>query len=183
MAYKNKIISNKTTGQSIRFLQTAKDTNGKLLEMETTYEPGSKEPAAHYHPNQEEIFTVISGELTVRINKEIKKLTAGDVLHFPKNTVHSMWNGSDGVTVVNWKVLPAFDTEYFLETAMGIAADGKINEKGMPPFFQTVMLADRYSPEFRLAKPPYAIQKIIFNLLKPIGYLLGYRAVYKKYLN
>ena len=37
MAFKNKQISNPKTGQDIKFLQTAKDTNGKLLEMEATY--------------------------------------------------------------------------------------------------------------------------------------------------
>lgn len=52
MAYQNKIIRNPRTRQDIRFLQTAKDTDGKVLEMEANYNSHSKEPAAHYHPYQ-----------------------------------------------------------------------------------------------------------------------------------
>jgi hypothetical protein len=37
MAYKSKIITNPIFGQHIEFLQTAKDTDGKLLEMEVSY--------------------------------------------------------------------------------------------------------------------------------------------------
>ena len=66
MAYRNKIIRNVQLGQEIRFLQTAKDTDGTLLEMESTYHAASKEPPPHYHPHQEEDFTVVEGELHVR---------------------------------------------------------------------------------------------------------------------
>ena len=183
MAHKNKIISNSTTGQSIRFIQTAKETAGRLLEMESSYEPASLEPVAHYHPSQEEIFTVITGELTVRLSDELFQLKEGERLVIPKNTVHSMWNASPARTVVNWKVMPALDTENFLETAMGIAANGRLNKKGMPPFLQTILLADKFSPVFRLARPAFALQKIIFLLLKPVALLMGYKAVYKQYLD
>ena len=183
MAYKNKQIANSVTGQSIKFLQTARDTGGHLLEMESSYRPHSTEPPPHYHPEQEEDFLVLSGELTVRMNGQLRVLSAGEQLHIPKNTVHSMWNASAQTTTMNWKVVPAIDTEYFLETAAGLAADGMLNKKGMPPFLQTVMLADRYRSIFRMAKPPYLIQRILFALLKPLAYICGYRAVYRKYLD
>lgn len=37
MAYKGKTIFNSKTKIETKFLQTSKDTNGQLLEMETTY--------------------------------------------------------------------------------------------------------------------------------------------------
>ena len=80
MAISNKIISNSKTGQVIRFLQTAKDTNGALLEMECGFGPKSKEPPTHYHPYQEEDFTVLSGELTVKIDAKTITLKKGDVI-------------------------------------------------------------------------------------------------------
>lgn len=39
MAFKNKQIKNPKTGQEIKFLLTAEDTDGKLLEMEALYNP------------------------------------------------------------------------------------------------------------------------------------------------
>jgi quercetin dioxygenase-like cupin family protein len=183
MAYRNKFISNHVTGQSIKFIQVANDTNGSILEMETQYQAYSKEPVAHYHPFQQETFTVTSGELTVRMDGKLKTLKAGETLFIAENKVHAMWNSSGNITTVNWKIQPAKDTEYFLETAMGIAADGKLDKKGMPPFLQVALMANKFSGEFRLAKPPFAIQKILFGLLSPVARLLGYRATYKKYLD
>lgn len=183
MAYRNKIISNPVTGQSIRFLHTAKDTGGKWLEMESTYMAGSLEPPAHYHPLQEEYFTVISGELTLRVEGQLMNLKAGDELHIPARTIHAMWNASGEKTVVNWKVIPALNTEYLLETGMGLAAEGKTDSKGMPRFLQVVLMADRFNTEFRLSRPPFVLQKLVFTMLKPIGRLAGYREIYQRYID
>ena len=183
MAFKNKQISNPKTGQDIKFLQTAKDTDGKMLEMEATYNSHSKEPVAHYHPFQVEDFTVLSGQLTVRMDGQLKILKQGDTLHIPKNKVHSMWNDTDGKTIVNWKVQPAMDTDNLLETATGLAIDGKTNDDGMPNILQVALMANKYSDVFRLSKPPFAVQKILFIILTPFSYLFGYRPTYKKYLD
>lgn len=183
MAYKNKIISNPKTGQQIKFLQTAKDTNGQLLEMEATFNAYSKEPLAHYHPVQKEDFTVISGQLHVRLNNELKILQAGDTIHIDENVVHAMWNNSDRNAVVNWKARPALETEYFLETVTGIASDGKTNESGVPNILQLAIMAKRFSHVFRLSKPPFVLQTILFTLLKPFAVMAGYKPVYKKYID
>ena len=183
MAYSGKEISNLKTGQAIRFIQTAKDTQGQLLEMESSWKPFSKEPAPHFHPRQEETFTVISGELTVRINDEIKKLKPGQQLFISRNTVHSMWNSSDAKTVVNWKVMPALETEDLLETATGLANDNKTNKDGMPSLLQAALLMERYKEEFRLAKPPRFVQKIVFTSLRPFALMAGYKDSYREYID
>lgn len=183
MAYKGKIINNKKTGQQISFIQTSDDTGGELLEMESLFQPNSKEPVPHYHPFQEEFFTVLEGELCVRINNGIKILTQGDILRIKKNQVHSMWNSSSNTTRINWKVMPALDTEYFLENGIGIANEKKTDEKGMPGLLQIALLANRFSHVYRVAKPSYAIQKILFTLLTPFSYLAGYRSCYKRFVD
>ena len=164
-------------------MQTAKETGGELLEMEASFNPHSKEPAPHYHPQQAEDFTVIKGELTVRIDGKLKTLRQGDTLHVPTNKIHSMWNHSDEVTVINWKVRPALDTDHFLETAIGIANNGKTDNNGMPSILQVALLANKYNRVFRLAKPSFVMQKVVFMLLTPFAYLFGYRSTYKKYID
>ncbi|WP_338871957.1 cupin domain-containing protein [Spirosoma sp. SC4-14] len=183
MAFTNKVVRNPITGQDIRFVRTAADTGGKLLEMETIYRPHSAEPTDHYHPYQAEEFTVLQGELTVRIDGQLEKLKPGDTLHIPANTVHAMWNASDQKTVVTWQVRPALDTEYLLETASGLAADGKVTASGMPPLLQTALLVNRFSGVFRVAKPSFVVQKILFTILAPVAYLFGYKSTYGKYLD
>jgi quercetin dioxygenase-like cupin family protein len=183
MAYNGKIINNKKTGQQITFIQTADDTDGELLEMESVFQPNSTEPIPHYHPFQEEGFIVLEGEISVRTNGAVKVLKQGDKLHVDKNQIHSMWNHSKNMARVNWKVMPALDTEYFLENGVGIANTKKINDKGMPSLLQIALLAKRFSHVYRIAKPPYEVQKILFTVLQPIAYLAGYRCCYKEFVD
>lgn len=183
MAYPNKIIRNPVTGQDIKFIKTSKETSGELLEMESTYNSFSKEPPPHYHPCQQEDFTVLEGELTVKLKGQIMVLKRGDKLQIARNEVHSMWNTSPGKTAVNWKVQPALNTENLLETGAGLAIDGKLNKSGMPGILQVALTAQKFETEFRLSKPAFFIQKIVFAILSPLAYLAGYRPVYLKYID
>jgi quercetin dioxygenase-like cupin family protein len=183
MAYKGKIINNKKTGQQIKFIQTSDDTGGELLEMESLFQPHSTEPVHHYHPLQEELFTVVEGEISVRIDGQVIILKQNDALHIKKRQIHSMWNHSTLPAKVNWKVAPALDTEYFLENGVGIANEKKTNDQGMPGILQVALLANRFSNVFRIAKPPYGLQKIVFGVLTPISYLAGYLPCYKKFVD
>ena len=183
MAIKDKIISNPVTGQTIRFIQTAKDTNGALLEMESSFAPHSNEPVPHFHPLQKEVFDVLEGSISVRINEKVNVIKKGERLQVPANTIHSMWNHTGDRAQVNWKVQPALNTESFFETAMGLAAEKKINKKGMPSILQTALMVRKFSNEFRLAKPGKIIQKILFSSLIPIAKLAGFEAVYEQYID
>jgi len=181
MAYKNKMITNPVVGQHIKFLQTASDTEGKMLEMEASYRPYSKEPPPHYHPYQEEDFIIIKGQMTVRLDGKILLLNENDTLHIPSNTIHSMWNNSSSTAVINWKIRPALTTEFFLETAMGLASDKKARR--MRSLLQRSLLANKYSRVFRLSKPSFFVQKVLFIILTPFAWMFGYRATYKKYFD
>lgn len=183
MAFQNKQISNSKTGQSIKFLRTAQDTAGNLLEMEATYQGHSKEPAPHYHPFQSEDFKILSGSLNVRMDGQLYVLRAGDQLHIPKNKTHTMWNATPDKTVVNWTVQPALNTEHLLETMTGLANEGKTNADGMPGLLQVCLTAKKYSNVVRLSKLPYSVQRVVFGLLSPFAYLSGYRPYYKKFLD
>lgn len=182
MAYTNKRVHNRVTGQAITFVRTASDSNGRLLEMVATYGPQSTEPLAHYHPRQAEDFEVLSGELCVRLDGKLITLHKGDKIHIAPNQVHSMWNGSHNPTQVNWQVQPAMDTEFLLETITGLANDGKVDQKGSPSLLQTALTGNKFSDVLRFAKPPFLVQKILFTLLTPVAYLMGLRATYQKYL-
>jgi len=183
MAYPNKVISNPGNGMQLRFIQTARATDGALLEMEATYQPQSTEPPMHFHPSQAEDFLILDGEMMLRMNGATRILKAGDRLHIPARTPHAMWNNGPAIAVTNWQVRPALNMEHFFETTIGLAADGKTNAGGVPNILQAALTVNKFAPVFRMTKPPYIVQKIIFGILTPVAYLLGYRPTYKKYLN
>lgn len=183
MAFRGKIISNLKTGQQIHFLQTSKDTGGRLLEMESVFRSHSREPVPHYHPFQEETFTVLEGAISVRLNGHVFVFTKGEQLCVMAGQVHSMWNDSEDRAVVNWKVSPALDTEYFLENGVGIANHKRTNGQGLPGLLQVALLAQTYSHVFRMAGTPYPLQKFLFSVLQPLSCAAGYKSVYREYLD
>ena len=174
MAIKGKEIRNAKSGHRIKFIQTSADTQGSYLEMIATYERKSAEPPTHYHPYQEEFIEIIKGELAVRMNGEIEVLGPGHQLYIAKNTSHAVWNHTDKETIMRWKVVPALETERFLETVTGLANKGKQGSNGKLPFLQVALLANRFAKVFRMARPPFIVQRVIFLFLTPFAYLLGH---------
>ena len=183
MAFKGKQISNPVSGQTIEFLTTAKDSNGQLLEMVSTWQPHSAQLAPHFHPRQDEVFRVLEGELTLQVRGKKYKLQKGDTVHLSAGSVHSMWNESAEKVVAHWQVSPALQTEYFLETAMGLAADGKVSEKGVPGLLQVAVMAKKFRQEFRLSRPAFLLQQLLFSAMLPFALLRGRKAVYAKYID
>ncbi len=164
-----KMIHNTKTGMVYKLLRTAKDTQGEMLEMEVSYRPDSEEPPAHYHPFQTEHFKVLSGEMTVRVEGQIRVLKAGEQLEVPPQTIHSMWNTSEKPTLMHWVIVPALNSEQFFETLADLANAGKTNEKGVPNLFQIALTMPRFYGVFRMAKPAFWIQKMVFSLLAPVA--------------
>jgi quercetin dioxygenase-like cupin family protein len=173
-----KIIHNTKTGHEYVILRTASDTKGELLEMEVTYLPNSAEPPAHFHPVQTEHFQVYSGEMKVRMSGQVQVFKAGDCFTVPPNTPHSIWNSGAQKALLNWRIIPALQSERFFETLAGLANAGKTDEKGVPGLLQIAVTMQYFKREFRLVKPSVRVQKIAFGLLSLVAGWLGYRAVY-----
>jgi len=168
-------------GERLIFRKAAHETNGDLLEMEVVYSPKSSKPPAHYHPYQEEHFEVLNGTIRAEIRGQTRSYEAGDSFNVPIGTHHWMHNTSSEPGKVLWQVRPAMKTETLFETLWGLAIDGKTNNNGVPNLLQIAVLFREYDREFRLSKPPYPFQKILFSILAPLGRLSGYRAKYEEY--
>src|SRR5690606_37599057 len=110
------VVGNESMTETLRFVRTAADTNGQLLEMEATYKPNGtlNRNIQHQHPNQDEHFEVRSGQITLLMNGNERVYEAGESFDVPRGTVHVMANVGDEPAVVNWQVRPALGTEHFL---------------------------------------------------------------------
>jgi len=168
-------------GDRITFLKTAQETNGDLLEMEVVYSPKSSKPPAHYHPYQEEQFEVINGTIQAEIAGKTRSYEVGDSFIVPTGTHHWMHNTSTEPGKVLWQVRPALKTETLFETFWGLAIDGETNDNGVPNLLQIAVIFKEFEQEFRLSKPSYTLQKVLFGILVPFGRLLGYKVKYEKY--
>jgi len=73
----------------LRFSKTSRDTNGELLEMEAIYRPTSSPPPAHFHPKQEETFTVVSGSLRFVVEGQERIVGSGSRVVIPQRVIHA----------------------------------------------------------------------------------------------
>lgn len=147
MARRGLTLTDPTSGQTITFRRTAADTDGALLEMETTYAAKGGKPPLHRHPAQAEHFEVLDGELHVRVGRTRRTLTAGDVLDVPAGTAHAM----HGTARVRWEVRPALATEQFLEAVCNPHASAG----------DRLATAWRHRAEFRLTGPARVLLAVV----------------------
>jgi mannose-6-phosphate isomerase-like protein (cupin superfamily) len=174
MAQSGEQISN-GAGMTLRFLRTASDTGGELLEMEATYEPASVRPPEHFHPNQVERFEILEGTMQAVIAGEARELRAGETIEIAARVPHSMWNEGPGQARTLWQTRPALRTEDFFETLFRIAADGSATAQ-KPGVLRTAVFASEFRDEFRATSPPAPLQAIAIGVLAPVGRLLGRKA-------
>ena len=179
MATAGDVIESPVHGHRFRFLRTARDTDGELLELHSFYEPRGYVGVYHLHLRQEERTEVISGTLSGRVAGEEVALGPGRSLVVPAGTPHDWWNGGDEEAHVRVQFRPALDIETFFETIFGLARDGKLDGKGALGVLQGVVLLKEY--EMYLSGPPLPVQRALFAMLAPVGRLLGYEARYVRY--
>lgn len=170
------VITNQVTGQEIRFLPSTTT----VLEMETTYRPFSPEPPVHYHPFQEEYFQVLSGELTVRLNGEVKIYRQGAVIQVKQREKHSMWNSGFKPVVVKWKVSPGMDTADFLRTMFLLSNEGATNATGAPALPVMLFLLRKYRKVFCLDKPPAILLQLLYALFLPVFLMQHYPGKFRR---
>ena len=179
MAKAGDILEHPVTGERIIFRKTAEDTNGELLQADLMVQPHGFVAAEHIHPLQEEHFEIVTGNLVFRINGTEREAHAGETITVPPGVPHAWWNAGDHEGHVLVGLRPALRTEEFFETFFGLAQAGKVDKKtGLPNLLVLALMMREFEQEIYLARPPVAVQKVLFSVLGSIGRLRGYQGRY-----
>ena len=171
-------IENPVTGERIVFRQTSRETNGQAVVIETFVQPNGFVAAAHVHPSQEERFEVLRGSVGFKVGRKKVVAGPGQRITVPAGTPHKFWNASEEEAHFVCEVRPALQFEALLETMFSLAADGKVNRKGMPNPLRLAVIARHHFDDVRLPFPPAWLQRLGLALGAPLGRLLGFRATY-----
>ena len=139
---------------------------------------GARVLGEHAHPGMVERFTVLEGELTVRLDGTTTLLPEGATAEIRPGQWHDWWNASDRDIRVLVEVLPGERFLHLIETLFGLAQLGHVNRKGMPSLLQTVMVGREFSDTIQFRSPPPSVQKALFGVLAPMAHALGYRGTY-----
>jgi quercetin dioxygenase-like cupin family protein len=169
-------LENHVTGEVLIFHRTSEQTNGESVLVETIVQPHGFVAAAHVHPNQSERFEILEGVLGLRVGDEELVARPGDVAVVAPGTPHRFWNAGDKEARFLCEVRPALQFESLIETMFTLAAEGKINRKGMPNPLRLAVIAREHFDTVRLPTPPAAIQRAALAVGAPVGKALGYEA-------
>ena len=101
------------------------------------------------------------------------------IVSVPKNVPHYFLNPGHVEAHYLQEFFPALKIDGLFETFFAMARDGKLNKKGAPNIFQTSLIMLAHEKEFRLTKPNWYVQKLIFKLMAPVGRMLGYKEAHQ----
>lgn len=180
MPSKGQVIVDPNSGDIYEFLETASDTGGKYVKVKSTVHLRGQLVPKHYHIHQDELFEVVSGQLTCWLDGEKKVIHAGEKITLPRNIPHNHYNDSDEPLCMIQTIAPALDFDFFIENLVGLASDGKA-KKGKFGLLQEMVFLKYLESKTLLADIPVGLQHFMINTLGPVGRAMGYRAIYKKY--
>lgn len=153
------------------------NSEGRLV-AELTALVGGRVVGEHRHPDQLERFTVLQGELTVKVNGEVSVLHAGETREIRPGQWHDWWNAAAVDALVRVEMTPGERFLHMIETLWGLARLGHTDHKGMPNLLQLVTFGREFSDVIQFRKPSPAVQKAMGGLLGLIARPLGYRGSY-----
>ena len=181
MARAGDVLENPVTGERIVVRRTAHETNGESLEYELVFAPSGFVTQEHLHPKQSERHEVVSGQLGLHLQGREQVLGPGDVVVVPAWTPHHLFSVGGSRVHAVFELRPALRTETLLETFVGLARDGKVNDKGYPRLLQLAVLSRDFEDEGYATRPPLAVQRLLFGPLAAIGRRRGHRSRYPEY--
>jgi quercetin dioxygenase-like cupin family protein len=149
---------------------------GNQLVGEVEIEPGGG-IGKHYHPNQEETWTVFEGDMRFRVGRRKLTPAAGDKLTIPDGVRHSLKNVGPTTARLQFTASPALELAPFLTQATAMNRAGNVTRAGLPTSLRALLegaeFIDRYRDTcvlvFPPPFPPPALQPVVFAPLAQLA--------------
>jgi quercetin dioxygenase-like cupin family protein len=172
------IWENPVTRERATILELPQHNSDRRAVAELTAPAGAGVVGEHRHPGIVELFTVLEGELTLKLDGTTRVLHQGESATIKPNRWHDWWNASDRNAHVCVEVTPGGRFAHMIETLFGLARLGHTDAKGMPDLLQLALFAREFSDVMVLRSPPLPVQRALFGALAPVARWRGYRATY-----
>lgn len=112
----------------------AADTRGARSVMEVRIGAGAPGPPLHQHPQQDEYYDLLAGELRLTAGGRKIALGAGERLTVPRGTAHYFRNRGPREAVFLSEHRPALRFEEFMSAICGLAQSGEFRSVKSPGF-------------------------------------------------
>lgn len=161
-------------GRSVRFLKKGTDDRGEFLLIEHHIPSPRIMSGPHWHPHLEETFTIQQGSMRFIINKEEKRLYAGESIRIAPNQVHRFWNENNGELIVHHRIQPPGKHGDMFRLIHKLETEGKLTKKGIPKNLLWLGLAWECIDGYLVGPPPF-LQRKIFGFLASMAKRKGYK--------
>jgi len=172
------VWENPVTGERATILELPSENPEGRASAELSALVGARVIGEHRHPALVERFTVLGGELTMKLDGQTSILREGETAVIEPGAWHDWWNAGDRDARARVEVTPGERFAHMIETLFGLARLGHVNAKGMPSPLQLALVGQEFSDVIVFRKPPVALQRALFAVLAPIARRRGYRATY-----
>ena len=145
------------------------EADGENLWVDTWLEPGGALPP-HFHPHQEERWSVVEGEVRFQLGNEKRVIGPedGEMIVRP-GTKHGLTSSSDREVHLRCHAIPALDLEAFLTESAAAASEGLFMRGGIPKSLRGARWAARFLKRHRddvvMTFPPRFVQSALIGLL------------------
>jgi len=174
------VIENPLSGERITIRATAADTGGSVLGWELVLAPGGRVPSSHAHPQQEECFTVLAGQMRFRIGGRRVIADPGDIVRVPSGTVHHFANPGSQPARVAVQTRPALNMQDLLETAAALAQDQHAAARRLPNPLHLALFMHDFEREVRAPYLPAALVRAVTRPLARLARRRGLDARYRR---
>jgi quercetin dioxygenase-like cupin family protein len=178
MAPVGHLIENPLSGEQITIRRSAEETGGSVLDWELVLAPGGRVPSSHAHPEQEECFTVLAGQMRFRVGGRRVTARPGDTVRIPPGTVHHFANAGSGPARVAVQSRPALNMQELLETAAALAQDQHAASRAVPNPLDLALFMRDFEREVRA---PYLPAALVRAVTHPVAWLARRRGLDARY--
>jgi quercetin dioxygenase-like cupin family protein len=128
---------------------SARDTAEAFLLLEFRAERGKVTPL-HLHPDEDEGFYVLEGEVLVHVDGAEHRIGQGGVFIAPRGVAHAFMVTSETVRLLSWQT-PGTGEAFYREVTEPIRSADDISR---PPDWERLRAAAERSPTIELLGPP-----------------------------
>jgi quercetin dioxygenase-like cupin family protein len=172
-------FSNPIAGESFRCISFSE----QAFVFEFVMQPGGAVPFEHIHLHQDEIFTVVSGEIRILVDGLETIGRRGDKIVVPKGRAHIAFNNQPEVLTCMVEYRPGFDTYTFFQCFAGLTIDKDYDEKGqinIPKMLYFTRLMNTKC----IARPtsiPVPLFRLAIEFFYLVGTLAGWKKAFRRY--
>lgn len=160
------ILRNPITGETARVIESTDE----VLKMEIVLPPNCGMASEHFHPDQEQITYVQSGELHYTLNGKENVLSAGNAVRINAGVSHALWNPTGIEVRIVEELRPARRLHDFFRIFFALLDEDK--ENTTDGFLMTTALFWEFRDS---ARPSPFLLRSILLLLAPVVKLFGYQ--------